>query len=54
MKQNTKLKFVRVDSKTVIQVRADVPDQTAVSEYRLKIQENERKYEHYKLRKRWE
>jgi hypothetical protein len=52
MKQ--KLKYIRVDPKTVICVRADIPDQTAVSEYRLKLDANERKYEHYPNRKRWQ
>lgn len=51
--KNEKLKYVRIDRKTVIQVRADIPDQTAVNEFLLKRQENERKYQHYKLRQRW-
>lgn len=49
-----KMKFVRIDQRTVIQVRAEVPDQSAKDEYLLKRQENERKYDHYKIRQRWE
>jgi len=53
-KTNPELKYVRVDHRTVIEVPVSIPNETAINEHRLKLEENERKHQHYKLRKRWE
>lgn len=39
----TKLKLVRVDPRTLIEVDIDIPDDIAVKEYLLKIGEMQRK-----------
>ena len=46
-----KIKLVRVNAKTVIEVPADVPDQEARENYLLKIEENNRKFDG---KKAWE
>jgi len=51
MKRKTKL--IRIDAKTVIEVPADKPTEEAVNEHLLKIEDNKRKFDHYKLQKRW-
>ena len=48
-----KMKFVRINEKTVIEIPVNKPDEEARSEFLLKIEANNRKYEHYKINERW-
>jgi hypothetical protein len=46
-------KLVRINEKTMIQVPINKPDAEARAEFLLKIEANERKYEHYPVSNRW-
>lgn len=46
-------KFVRINEKTLIEVPIKKPDAEARREFLLKIEANQRKYEHYPVANRW-
>jgi len=48
-----KTKFIRINERTIIEVPVNKPEEEARAEFLLKIEANNRKYEHYKPNERW-
>jgi len=53
LKAEKKMKYVAIDRRTTIMVAANIPDEEARERFRLRVEDNHRKFDTQKVAKRW-